>query len=126
MILQVVQPVFEIVAPGGEEGADVAMADDNEMEMEVVEVQMDDDNVEVVEVQMDEVMMDIDEEPLLQEEVVLGDIEFVDVLPADAEAVFEFRDIFDVLLPDVDEEVSKYVAFKSILLIFFYLYNCII
>ncbi|XP_060846203.1 uncharacterized protein LOC132925861 [Rhopalosiphum padi] len=65
------------------------------MEMEVVVV---------VEVQMDEVMMDIDEEPLLQEEVVQGDIEFVDVLPADAEAVFEFRDIFDVLLPDIDEE----------------------
>ncbi|XP_050064508.1 uncharacterized protein LOC126553378 [Aphis gossypii] len=61
--------------------------------------------VEIIEVQMNEVMMDINkEDPLQSEEVVQGDIEFVDLLPADAEAVFEFRDIFDVLLSGVDEE----------------------
>jgi hypothetical protein len=92
---------------------DVAIPDDNEME------------VEIIEVQMDEVMMDIDEEdPLQPEEVVQGDIEFVDLLPADAEAVFEFRDIFDVLLPDVDEEVSKYlIHHKEYWLHFFFFYN---
>jgi len=87
--------VLEIEAPGGEQEMDVAILNDNEME------------VEVVEVQMNEVMMDMDEEPLQPEDVVQGNVEFVDVLPADAEAVFEFRDIFDVLPPDV-EEVSKY------------------
>jgi len=89
---------LEIAALGNEQEVDVAIPDDNEME------------VDIIEVQMDEVMMDINkEDPLQPEEVVQGDIEFVDLLPADADAVFEFRDIFDVLLPVVDEEVSKYL-----------------
>jgi hypothetical protein len=71
-------------------------------ENDIVEVQRNDDNVEVIVVQMDDVL----------EEVVPDDVEIVDVLPADAEAVFEFRDIFDDLLPDVDEEVSEYVTSK--------------
>jgi len=69
-------------------------------ENEIVEVQINDDNVEIIVVQMDDA----------QEEMVPGDIEIVDLLPADAQAVFEFRDIFDVLLPGVDEEVNKYVT----------------
>ncbi|KAF0723710.1 THAP-type domain-containing protein [Aphis craccivora] len=78
------QPDFDIVPAGGEQGGD-----ENE-----VEVQINDDNIEVIVVQMDNV----------QEEMVLVNIEYVDLLPADAEAVFEFRDIFDVFLSDVDEE----------------------
>ena len=73
---------------------------------EIVEVQMDEDNVEVIEVRLDDVMMDIVDEPDLQEELV--DIEYVDLQPADAEAVFEFMDVFDDLPQDFDAEVRKY------------------
>lgn len=69
-------------------------------ENEVVEVQMNDDNVEVIVIQMDDT----------QVKMVPGDIEIVDLLPAGAQAVFEFRDIFDVLLPGVVEEANKYVT----------------
>lgn len=68
--------------------------------------------IEVVEVQVEDVMMDLAEEEMLREEVVQDDIEYVDLLPADAEAEFEFRDAIDVLLPDVNEEVSKYILLK--------------
>jgi len=92
LILRVVQPVLEIAAPGGELEADMAIPGNNGMEIEAVKVQM------------EEVMMD-----LAEEEVVQDDIEYVDLLPADAAAEFEFRDALDVLLPDVNEEVSKYI-----------------
>jgi len=91
------------VLAGGEQGGD-----ENE-----VDVQINDDNIEVIVVQMDDV----------QEEMVPGDIEYVDLLPADAEAVFEFRDIFDVFLSDVDEEVSKYNMSRQNKHFFFFL-NC--
>ncbi|XP_025192457.1 uncharacterized protein LOC112592565 [Melanaphis sacchari] len=58
-------------------------------------------DVEIVEVQIDDVMTDVDEEPLVQ---ALEDIEVVDMLPADAAAVYEFIDVFDVLSSDVDDE----------------------
>ncbi|XP_022165433.1 uncharacterized protein LOC111030315 [Myzus persicae] len=60
--------------------------------------------IEVVEVQVEEVMMHLAEEEMLPEEVVQDDIEYVDLLPADAEAEFELRDALDGLLPDVNEE----------------------
>ena len=99
-MLQVVQPVLEIAAPGGELEADVAIPGNNGIEIEAVEVQV------------EEVMMDLAEEEMLQEVVVRGDIEYVDLLPADAEAEFGFKDALDVLLPDVNEEVSKYILLK--------------
>jgi len=92
LILQVFQPLLEIAVPGGELEADVAIPGNNGMDIEAVEVQV------------EEVMMD-----LAKEEVVQDDIEYVDLLPADAAAEFEFRDALDVLLPDVYEEVSKYI-----------------
>ena len=45
--------------------------------------------------------MDLAEEEMLQAVVVQDDIEYVDLLPADAEAECEFRDALDVLLPYV-------------------------
>lgn len=69
-------------------------------------------DIEVVEVRVEEVMMDLAEEETQQEEVVQDDIEYVDLLPADAEAEFEFRDAIDLLLPGVNEEVSKYIFLK--------------
>ncbi|XP_022163986.1 uncharacterized protein LOC111029330 [Myzus persicae] len=83
----VVQPLLEIAAPGGELEADVAIPGNNGMEIEAVEVQV------------EKVMMD-----LAEEEVVQDDIEYVDLLPADAAAGFEFRDALDVPLPDVNEQ----------------------
>ncbi|XP_022162297.1 uncharacterized protein LOC111033554 [Myzus persicae] len=60
--------------------------------------------IKVVEVQVEDVMMDLAEEEMLREEVVQDDIEYVDLLPTDVEAEFEFRDALDVLLPNVNEE----------------------
>lgn len=87
------------MAPGGELEAEVAIPGNNGMD------------VVAVEVQVEEVMMDLPEEEMLREEVVQDDIEYVDLLPADAEAEFELRDALDGLLPDVNEEVSKYISF---------------
>lgn len=58
-----------------------------------------------------------------QEEMVPGDTEIVDLLPADAQAVFEFRDLFDVLLPGIDEEVNKYVTSNETLITIFIFIN---
>jgi len=91
--------------PNGEQEVQV----DIEIEADMAEVQIDEDNIEIVAVEMDE-----DDEgevlfPAPQEEMVPDNYEIIDVWPADALAELEFRDIFDVLNPDVDEEVSIHI-----------------
>ena len=91
------QPVLEIAALDGEPEMDLR-------------IDAHDNGIEIIEVHMDDVMVDIVDEqvPHAQEEVVPDGIEYVDLLPADAEAVFEFMNVFDDLPQDVDGEFRKY------------------
>jgi len=72
------------------------------------EVHVNDDNIEIVELEME---VDNIEEVPAQEEAVIPDYDVVDVLPDEvqAEAELDFGHLIDVVEPDVDEVVSKYV-----------------